>query len=634
MFITKSTTIEDLKTIKYSETIELSKEASLDKNLLEYLLANFPESKIVIRSGYDLLDFYHSDRQLYTNEETLILADNAKFAEEKYGKTLIFDEGFSVEQAIISSNKIDEVVNQIKSLNLSPFERFVFAYNYVTNHFYKRSDKSDPASVSRALVSVLSGDKIVCTGFSGMLAEILNRVDVPCTTNTITMYSNKEKTYKGHSVCLVRIVDPKYNLNNIYISDPTNDSLFHEKKEYVSDITRDDSRYRFALIQYNELEKLYKTLFKINFKNSIFKSKKVLIDNLKNLSDAHKHMLDAPPILSRLFPEITKGRTQDQMIKSFSNEQISNKNIPAQIQNFIEALNSKDFSNLDEDFLYKTILKHNLTISSKLPIKELSNIPNEELVNKHLNLVEFYLNKGYSKKLIFSIFDGFFSEEKIRTWFINKHKYDKQDPKLQDYVKQIRNKLSFLNDIFDKLEKEHPEKYNEGFYFNNAVSNLSEMFIGKIFYNKQCGFDFFYYLSQFKDDGYSLNEIKNKLFEKLNSFDISNVFINMNEEFKHYAKYNENELFEQIQRINKTITYIYNEPYIDDFNNLTANAPQVTLDYYFASIKNIFISMGYDEAQATELALNSIKKTNIRSTTTEKLSKGKNFDPETCVFKF
>ena len=70
-------------------------------------------------------------------------------------------------------------------------------------------------------------------------------------------------------------------------------------------MTRDDSRYRFALIQYNELEKLYKTLFKINFKNSIFISKKILTDNLKKINDVQNNMLDAPPILSRLFPEIT-----------------------------------------------------------------------------------------------------------------------------------------------------------------------------------------------------------------------------------------------------------------------------------------------------------------------------------------
>ena len=68
----------------------------------------------------------------------------------------------------------------------------------------------------------------------------------------------------------------------------------------------------------------------------------------------------------------------------------------------------------------------------------------------------------------------------------------------------------------------------------------------------------------------------------------------MNDDYNHYAKYNENELFEQIEGLNKTISYIYNAPYIDAFNLLTSNAPQVTLDHYFASSKNIFISMGID----------------------------------------
>lgn len=220
MIVTKNTPINFLKD---GEPILINKEVSLDRKFLEFLFANFPNSKISI-STYN--SFYSSSNPdaLYTEEELAILVQNADMA-DKYNRELIFDDGYTLDQAIVASRKINynaDFINnfKIKNVPLSPLEKLAVAYKIVSNKVY--TDDPDSTQNPRNIISTLSGDKIVCAGFASELNALCKRIGIPCTYR-ITTFGEKGKM-GNHAVCTVNIKDDKYGVDGIYILDPTGDS--------------------------------------------------------------------------------------------------------------------------------------------------------------------------------------------------------------------------------------------------------------------------------------------------------------------------------------------------------------------------------------------------------------------------
>ena len=225
MVITENTTPEDLKNINNGETLKLTKGASLNKELFTFLLKSFPDSELLILSGYDKHFHYYSNNELYNEQETLILAENVNIARKHFNKDILFDGGFTVEQAITASGKINTIVGDISSARLnkkplSTLEKFLWAYKETTNHFYKEEDKNEASAISRDLISILNGDKIVCAGFANMLFTLCNRLNIPCTLQHLIVGGNK---IENHMTCVVRIDDDKYGIHGIFHSDPTFD---------------------------------------------------------------------------------------------------------------------------------------------------------------------------------------------------------------------------------------------------------------------------------------------------------------------------------------------------------------------------------------------------------------------------
>jgi hypothetical protein len=219
MFISKDTTREEFEFVYDGKLFTITKDIALDRDYLDFLCSTYPNSKITIHSGYSVV--YSSTKTLYDEKETTVLADNANYVLKKYGKELTFDEDFSVKQAITASRKINNIVKSINETNingepLSPFEKFILAYRYVTDRIYKEVDDGEDLSKSRSLISVLNGDKIVCAGYANLLATILDRLGIPCTTQCMIIFDENLKAYGNHATCLVRMVDPKYNIDGIY----------------------------------------------------------------------------------------------------------------------------------------------------------------------------------------------------------------------------------------------------------------------------------------------------------------------------------------------------------------------------------------------------------------------------------
>lgn len=221
--------------------IEISKQIALNKSLLEYICKSVPN---------DVLCVNYSDNniELYDEEETKVLTKNVNYIRKNYKKNVEFSNGYSIEKAIEASRKINKwvkIISEVKEdgTKLSPFEKYLCAYQYVTNFEYKEGGKYD----SRDLIAVLTGDKIVCVGFSSMLKELCNRLGIPCARQSIKWKDeNGEMHYHMNNVVLLK--DEKYGINGIYYVDSCWDSYSSKSN---------NSFLIYSCMKYSDVEKIF-----------------------------------------------------------------------------------------------------------------------------------------------------------------------------------------------------------------------------------------------------------------------------------------------------------------------------------------------------------------------------------------
>lgn len=223
---------------KHFWTIDISKEEFLScnsaKEVIELICKKDENDDFFIKNK-DKIDYEiviniknsinrNDDKVLFDEEETERLATITNGLKElqidvKLQSNLL-SEGFSVEQALIASRKVNDWVNEIKNAKnkgkpLSPYEQYLYAYDIVTQFNYKEVENGENLAKSRDLISVLNGDRIVCYGYASLLCEICNRLGIACYSQAVN---------KNHQICFVKIDDERHNIHGIYASDPTNDS--------------------------------------------------------------------------------------------------------------------------------------------------------------------------------------------------------------------------------------------------------------------------------------------------------------------------------------------------------------------------------------------------------------------------
>ena len=273
MIVTKNTPINN---IVDGEPIYIDKEASLDKIFLEFLFENFPNSNVTI-STFNFEYYSSNPNALYSEEELSILVQNANLA-EKYNRELTFDDDYTLEQAIIASRELNrnaDYINNmtVRNIPLSPLEKFTLAYNIVANKAYN----NDPNNQynSRNIISTLSGDKIVCTGFASELNALCMRIGIHC---AFRLNSLGEGTNIGnHATCIVNIKDEKYGVDGIYVADPTGDCL-----PFGSSYTINFNHFLLTHDEYNQAKpnNKFDSLIKINPEDGFVHSPILYIENL------------------------------------------------------------------------------------------------------------------------------------------------------------------------------------------------------------------------------------------------------------------------------------------------------------------------------------------------------------------
>ena len=134
---------------------------------------------------------------------------------------------------------------EIKSL--SPLEKFIAAY-IIASKFapYKEVEGNEKSYKSRSVyefINSTTNTKIVCTGYVHLLREILYRMGLAYTMDwSVKTDTNSEYDFSDHTRMMIHLIDSKYDIDGIYMSDPTLDN-------------RDDTlkSFKHMLMSYDEV---------------------------------------------------------------------------------------------------------------------------------------------------------------------------------------------------------------------------------------------------------------------------------------------------------------------------------------------------------------------------------------------
>ena len=140
--------------------------------------------------------------------------------------------------------RLDYTVSEIKNSSLSPYEKYIAAYNIVKSfkkyRFYLDNEGFDKmiSDQSRNPYLVLINQYIVCAGYTSLLHSLLKKLDIPSREWILDVSDNSESVALGdsesndtHARLYVNIVDDKYGINGYFMCDPTFDNVDKENSD-------------------------------------------------------------------------------------------------------------------------------------------------------------------------------------------------------------------------------------------------------------------------------------------------------------------------------------------------------------------------------------------------------------------
>ena len=133
---------------------------------------------------------------------------------------------YTKEEYLQEEKQLEDLIKFIKLNNLSPYERFLAAYNIV-KQFKKYRDCCENPDLSRKLKYILNNEYMVCVGYANLLKNLLDKLDIPSMYITLGIDNTEcdEETDIGrHARNIIKIDDVKYNIHGIYTSDATWDN--------------------------------------------------------------------------------------------------------------------------------------------------------------------------------------------------------------------------------------------------------------------------------------------------------------------------------------------------------------------------------------------------------------------------
>lgn len=145
------------------------------------------------------------------------------------------EHSWTIDQVKNANQKVDEIVNTIKSKKFSPLEAMAYIHSMATLFTYKENE--DNFMESRTLVGITNSKHIVCVGYSTFVKAIIDKLQLhglSCEnfSSTLTrdesiVLENGEKLPgigSGHVQSMITINDSKYKVKGTYINDACFDS--------------------------------------------------------------------------------------------------------------------------------------------------------------------------------------------------------------------------------------------------------------------------------------------------------------------------------------------------------------------------------------------------------------------------
>lgn len=114
--------------------------------------------------------------------------------------------------------EIYKIIDEVKTLDLSPFEQVMYVYDIVKSNIYKENQEA--MDRPRDLYGVINSNYIVCVGYSNMMEFILK--ELGHNINSLKFYYDNKKI--GHMRNSIYLTDDKYSIDNILFLDATWDS--------------------------------------------------------------------------------------------------------------------------------------------------------------------------------------------------------------------------------------------------------------------------------------------------------------------------------------------------------------------------------------------------------------------------
>lgn len=215
--------VEEIKSIKnILDNIDSSYEE------LEYVKLAFEniDPLIYIENNNDLLDKkIVLDECVRIDEQDKILELIKKYENviDNIYITMQNNSGYVLlKDCILAQQKIKEEANYINSLDLSPFEKVMYTYDFIKRHEYNMESEEESEFESRNLNNILFGDRIVCAGFANYFDALLRHMNFSCDKTLLS--DRRGEPYNGHVRNCVYIKDDKYNIDGAYYFDTTFDS--------------------------------------------------------------------------------------------------------------------------------------------------------------------------------------------------------------------------------------------------------------------------------------------------------------------------------------------------------------------------------------------------------------------------
>lgn len=242
----------------------------------------------------------------------------------EYENVYLFFDGNKTERHIkeykSTIDAIDDIVQTINKYNLSPLEKIMYAYDLVRDRVYTKESENESNIVSRDLSSVLFGDKIVCAGYVAIFNAVLKNLGISVMDYIIT---RKDNNKKGHIRSLVYVNDKKYNVNGIFLFDPTWDSKKYEgDKSYLTSYkffckSKDEFRY---------FDQEYNNVTLPNYSKNFTPKVKKIIET--------EGLIHIPSDIAKTFNDISILVSN----KSLANGIIFNEKIPSELRNVFASM--------------------------------------------------------------------------------------------------------------------------------------------------------------------------------------------------------------------------------------------------------------------------------------------------------